>query len=485
MAYHDTTPGTHGQDYDQPPSNPAPSFRQPTDVDIYKYTGYSNGYLVLGQAGDWTSYSVNVSTSGTYTLQAQVAWGGTNGSLGSFHVEVDGVDKTGSMQIPDTGWAFTTVTKAGVQLTAGTHLLRIVWDVNASNGLSGNIDYLNFTLTAAVSGSGSIHWLVPDHLGTPRIILDQTGSSTNVRRHDYLPFGEELPANTGGRAPWMGYAGDGVRQQFTRKERDFETDLDYFLARYYSSKQGRFTSPDEFRNGNGESEKRVLSYADRSDPQSLNKYQYSFNNPLRYVDQDGHRPQDPQALDWDVKDLVEGRITENEFRDRQVARGMGGVVGAVIVALRYSGPAAAIAILRWASQNPQKVEQLTEEAIQASSGNPTSPSRGAAAAEAGVVREGLVAGLTGGRVSREVVTVKGLGSTDIDVIGKAGEYIAVGGPAKTADQVGRQLQILKAAADEKGVKTMAYFAKGTSEAVLKVARKWLGKDNVKIFEEVK
>jgi hypothetical protein len=59
------------------------------------------------------------------------------------------------------------------------------------------------------------------------------------------------------------------------------------------------------------------------------------------------------------------------------------------------------------------------------------------------------------------------------VIGQAGEYISGGGPAKTASDVG--------AADEKGVKTMAYFAKGTSESVLKVARKWLGTENVKNF----
>jgi RHS repeat-associated protein len=40
-----------------------------------------------------------------------------------------------------------------------------------------------------------------------------------------------------------------VRQHFTSKERDIETGLDYFLARYYSSVQGRFISPDEFTGG--------------------------------------------------------------------------------------------------------------------------------------------------------------------------------------------------------------------------------------------
>jgi hypothetical protein len=61
------------------------------------------------------------------------------------------------------------------------------------------------------------------------MILDQTGSLANVKRHDYLPFGEELDASISGRSG-QGYGGgDGVRQQFTQKERDIETGLDYFV----------------------------------------------------------------------------------------------------------------------------------------------------------------------------------------------------------------------------------------------------------------
>jgi hypothetical protein len=143
-AYHDTTASSHGQDYDQPPGYPVPTYRQPTNVDIYKSIGYSNGYLLLMQAGDWTKYSVKVTQSGTYTVYARVAWGGAPG--GTFHVEVDGVDKTGPIQIPNTNWSFAIISKPGVQLSSGVHSLRVVADTDGTNGYSGDIDYLYFRL---------------------------------------------------------------------------------------------------------------------------------------------------------------------------------------------------------------------------------------------------------------------------------------------------------------------------------------------------
>src|SRR5215217_6267989 len=128
------------------------------------------------------------------------------------------------------------------------------------------------------SGSATIQWLVTDHLGTPRMIVDQTGAWANVKRHDYLPFGEELFAGVGGRSAAQGYSlGDGVRQQFTSKERDIETGLDYFINRYYSSIQGRFTSADPI----------AMTSQRPPDPQRLNLYSYVRNNPLIYTDPNG------------------------------------------------------------------------------------------------------------------------------------------------------------------------------------------------------
>jgi RHS repeat-associated protein len=69
-----------------------------------------------------------------------------------------------------------------------------------------------------------------------------------------------------------------VDQKFTGKERDAESGLDYFGARYFSSAQGRFTSPDK-------------PFADQhpEDPQTWNLYSYVRNNPLSNIDADGRQ----------------------------------------------------------------------------------------------------------------------------------------------------------------------------------------------------
>jgi RHS repeat-associated protein len=143
------------------------------------------------------------------------------------------------------------------------------------------------------AGGGGTSYLTTDHLGSTRVVTDSSG---NVKaRYDYLPFGEEIPTDK--RPAGIGYGGgDSTRNKFTQKERDNESGLDYFLARYYSSAQGRFTSPDEFAGGPDELYDFAASasdnptfYADLTDPQSLNKYQYCYTNPLNFTDPDGHQ----------------------------------------------------------------------------------------------------------------------------------------------------------------------------------------------------
>jgi RHS repeat-associated protein len=112
-----------------------------------------------------------------------------------------------------------------------------------------------------------------DAVGNVRAVTDQARNV--IERHDYLPFAEEWcpgppPGVCGAVAP-------GQPKRFTGKERDAETGLDYFGARYFSAKIGRFTTVDP-------------AYTWREnlvDPQRWNRYAYARNNPLRYVDPDG------------------------------------------------------------------------------------------------------------------------------------------------------------------------------------------------------
>jgi RHS repeat-associated protein len=135
-----------------------------------------------------------------------------------------------------------------------------------------------YTQNAPANTNPQTVYLTADTLGSPRINTNEKGQV--VARHDYLPFGEEINAGVGGRTTNQSYPqplaemADGVRNKFTSKERDYETNLDYFNARYYSSIQGRFTGVD-------------LAGPDLANPQTLNKYQYCLNNPLRHIDRNG------------------------------------------------------------------------------------------------------------------------------------------------------------------------------------------------------
>jgi RHS repeat-associated protein len=112
-----------------------------------------------------------------------------------------------------------------------------------------------------------------DAVGNVRAVTDEAGQV--IERHDYLPFGEEWcpgpPAGVCGSVP------PGQPKRFTGKERDPETGLDYFGARYYGSRVARFTAVDP-----------VLNIpASLTDPQRWNRYAYGLNNPLKLVDLDG------------------------------------------------------------------------------------------------------------------------------------------------------------------------------------------------------
>jgi uncharacterized delta-60 repeat protein len=128
VAYHDTTP-----------TNQASGFRNGEGVDVEPLA--AGGFAVdYTHTGEWMKYTVNVASTGTYTLDARVSNYGTGGA---FHLEVDGVNVTGTLAVPDTRsfTSFTDVLKSGISLTAGNHVIRWVWDGESQYGFSGNLDW--------------------------------------------------------------------------------------------------------------------------------------------------------------------------------------------------------------------------------------------------------------------------------------------------------------------------------------------------------
>ena len=131
VTYHDTTAGNAGGAY------------RADGVDIQATTDADGGFNVgWTAAGEWLEYTVDVATTGLYSLEARVA---SLTAGGTFHVEVDGVNATGAVAFPATGgWqTWTTVTKAGVNLIAGSHRVRFVIDAAGFN-----VNWLRFNRTA-------------------------------------------------------------------------------------------------------------------------------------------------------------------------------------------------------------------------------------------------------------------------------------------------------------------------------------------------
>ena len=127
IAYHDLTPGNCVNAC----SGPA-AYRLTEDVDIIASsdTAYGSGYMVTyTQTGEWLAYTINVATSSNYDIELRAA---TNFDFpnAAYHVEIDGVNVTGSVVLPDTGgWSnFQWVGKKTVPLTAGNHVLKFVID---------------------------------------------------------------------------------------------------------------------------------------------------------------------------------------------------------------------------------------------------------------------------------------------------------------------------------------------------------------------
>lgn len=139
----------------------------------------------------------------------------------------------------------------------------------------GEVVYVTTASAASVSlspANASLRFHHPDYLGSTHVITD--GEGRLVEEAAYLPFG----------APRLRTAGTdfglpGTNYLYTGKERDSESGIQYFEARYLDGPLARFLSVDPAGIN--------TQLDDLKRPQLLHAYSYSRNNPINYVDPTG------------------------------------------------------------------------------------------------------------------------------------------------------------------------------------------------------
>ncbi|MCR9253153.1 MAG: glycosyl hydrolase [bacterium] len=120
-GYHDLTAGNTGG-----------AFRN-EDVDI-ETTGDQDGAYNVGwiDATEWLEFDITASQTGNYKFDFRVA--SPNGA-GRFHIEIDGVNVSGEMVVPNTGsWqSYSTISTSDIAVASGNHKFRIVFDASGLN----------------------------------------------------------------------------------------------------------------------------------------------------------------------------------------------------------------------------------------------------------------------------------------------------------------------------------------------------------------
>jgi RHS repeat-associated protein len=181
---------------------------------------------------------------------------------------------------------------------------KLYWYGTGSDALSetdsaGNTtaDYVFFGGKRVAMVNASTLYYVGDALGTSRVMTNSSGAICYDA--DFYPFGGERTATTP--TCMQNY-------KFTGKERDGESGLDNFGARFTSSATGRFVSPD------WSAAPSPVPYAEFQNPQTLNLYAYVKNNPVTFGDPNGHCWSWAQGLCNFAQKIYYGGFTNYGFK---------------------------------------------------------------------------------------------------------------------------------------------------------------------------
>jgi RHS repeat-associated protein len=145
---------------------------------------------------------------------------------------------------------------------------RVMAEVNSGPTVVADYVYAGGQLIAEYKNSTTF-FVHDNNIGTSTILTNLAGSPNPSDCNALYPFGEQDNSICSSSAT--------TTHKFTGKERDPESNLDNFGARYDSSAQGRFMSPDPLS----------ATLLHVINPQHWNLYAYVVNSPLTYIDPDG------------------------------------------------------------------------------------------------------------------------------------------------------------------------------------------------------
>jgi hypothetical protein len=175
VAYHDTEAKNLGGN----------NYRPGTGVDIVGINDQSSTRAVgVTKAGEWLKYDVKVATTGTYNIEFRVA---SKGAGGQFHLEVDGKNVTGAMTVRNTGnWkAYASLVKTGVNLAAGNHTLRLVFDKIGTGGGTGDFNLMRFVKTGVPAKASTPATAKPAVSSRYKIVNLAAGTATTVQAENF------------------------------------------------------------------------------------------------------------------------------------------------------------------------------------------------------------------------------------------------------------------------------------------------------------